>query len=144
MVAAFRDPLLNCYSTAVSQHLGSSMTMAVRSSDGKLVFEQSKDPTYDIKKQHPAYYPQLTKEKAEKLLIGTLPMTYILWTMQVEQDGAIEEQYYLSYTKSNLKAAHQLFCNPNCADKLSNLIPQIMHCKPNECEMLLNPCHFRK
>jgi hypothetical protein len=137
MVAAFRDPLLNCYSTAVSQYPGSSMTMTVRSTVDTLAFEQSQDPAYELK-SHPAFYPQTTKERAETLLIGTQPMTYLLW-----EDRASAGQYFLSYMKRDLEVEHVILC-PHQAVTLLNLIPLLMTCPPNECKMLLNPSYYRR
>lgn len=96
---------------------------------------------------HPAFYSILNTEDAEKLLAGTPPMTYILWTDKMEVDTV--EQYFLSYMETDLKVEHRTFshpkdwfymnCDPHSADNLSDLIPQIMHCKPAECKMLVNP-----
>ncbi len=131
------------------------MTMTVHNFVNPLGFKQplSKDPTDELK-SHPAFYPHSTKKYAKHLLLGTSPMTYILWTMQVVNDGAIAEQYCLSYMKTNATVEHLTFgytndwhdvnCNSHHAAALSALIPQMMQCQPNECKMLLNPSHYRK
>ena len=116
------------------------MAMTVRPVD-PLAFEQSKDPAYEFK-NHLAFYPHATKENAEKLLLGTLPLTYMLRTMQGVEDGAISEQYYLSYMRRDLEVEHVILFPHHVI--LSALIPLVMNCPPNECKMLLNPCHFRK
>lgn len=102
----------------------------------------------DELENHPAYYPKSTKKHAENLLLGTQPMTYVLWTMQGINAGA--KQYWLSYVTANMTVEHVTFdyindWTMNChhAAALSDLIPQIMECRSNECKMLLNPSHYR-
>jgi hypothetical protein len=124
--------------------------MTIHNLVSPLGFEQilSKDPSYELK-SHPAFYPQSTKKYAETLLLGTLPMTYILWTPQV-----VNDEYHLSYMKTNMTVEHLNFgyttdwhymnCDTYHAATLSDLIPQIMQCQQSECKMLLNPRHYHK
>ncbi|HEY5234752.1 MAG TPA: hypothetical protein VIJ14_01130 [Rhabdochlamydiaceae bacterium] len=103
----------------------------------------------DELKNHPAYYSLSNEEMAETLLKGTPPMTYILWTKQITINGQVSEQYYLSFMETSLTVEHRTFshpdnwfymnCDPHSADKLLDLIPQMMHCKLNQCQMLINP-----
>lgn len=105
------------------------------------------NPT-DAFENHPAYYSKSTKKHAETLLLGTQPMTYVLWKIQDVNAGA--KQYCLSYMKVDMTVEHVPFdytndwtMNSYHAATLSDLIPQIMECRSNECKMLLNPCHYR-
>lgn len=107
-----------------------------------VAFDQRKDPVDELK-NHPAFYSYLTETRAEKLLIGTQHMTYILWTMIGKEGEAIVEQHCLSYMKSDLEVAHLILSSHHAAS-LSDLIPQIMQCQPKECKMLLNLHQFRK
>jgi hypothetical protein len=94
-------------------------------------------------KCHPAFYAYLTETCAEKLLIGTEQMTYILWTLIRKEGEAIVEQHCLSYMNSDVKVAHLILSSHHAA-ALSDLIPQIMQCQPKECKMLLNLHQVRK
>jgi hypothetical protein len=128
------------------------MTLIVSGSIDVVALEQRlyKNPADELKNHH-AFYSHLTAESAEKLLMGTQPMTYLLWTEQVVDDAV--EQYHLSYVETNLKVAHLTFgytdnwyyinCDSYHAATLSDLIPKIMRCNPKECKMLLNPGQFR-
>lgn len=96
---------------------------------------------------HPAFHSITTREEAANILEGTVPMTYILWTEERTIDGELVQQHFLSYMEVNLKVEHRTFghpsdwfyqnCDPHHAKDLVDLIPKIMHCKPNECKMLM-------
>jgi hypothetical protein len=129
------------------------MAISVRDPIGPIAFERiqnNNNSTHELK-NHPAFYPLSSMEMAETLLKGTPPMTYILWTMQVENDGNTVEQYHLSFMETSLTVEHRTFshpdewfymnCDPHHADNLIDLIPQMMHCKANACIMLINPLH---
>lgn len=151
MVAAFRDPLLNFYLIGVSHDIiRFLMTLTVHDPVCTLVVEQplNKDSTNELE-SHPAFYSNATQKYAETLLLGTQPMTYVLWKIQAVNDGA--EQYCLSYVKTNMTVEHATFSYSNDwtmnsyhAAALSDLISQIMECRFNECKMLINPSHYRK
>jgi hypothetical protein len=128
------------------------MTLTIRDPVYTLTVEPTsrKNPADELE-SHPAFYSKITRKYAEKLLLGTQPMTYVLWTMQIVNDGAIKEQCCLSYMKTNMTVEHLTFgyisdriMNSHYAAALSDLIPQMMECQSNECKMLLNPCHYRK
>jgi hypothetical protein len=74
-------------------------------------------------------------------------MTYILWTEESTIEGKLVQQHFLSYMETDLKVEHRTFSHPSDwfyqnldphhAKDLADLIPKMMHCKPNECKMLI-------
>jgi hypothetical protein len=102
-------------------------------------------------KDHPAFFNVSTKHSAESILQGKPPMTYILWTETITEDGITQEHHHLSFIDYGLNVQHRTFSHPSSArwfyrngdlhraSTFSELIPAMMH--STKCTMLVNPVY---
>jgi hypothetical protein len=91
---------------------------------------------------HPAFHGQLTQRLAALRLNGFPPMTYILWT------GVAANPMFISFVNSSSTIEHRLFMkisntwhfqngDPHITSSLRALVVEILHCRSDECKMLM-------
>lgn len=97
--------------------------------------------------KHPAWQENIDTASAEALLEGSRPFTYLL------RKGEKEHVYFITFVKGDLAIKHQRFTlefDPKgwfyrnggtgtteiVAETLENLIPQMMHCSVEECNVV--------